>query len=80
VWRHRLLGTEATYRVVELQGDGLVRVRVIQAPGLPKGFELSLSEDALLAMEPVVAPSGEGTDSRSATRPGPVVRPTRKAS
>jgi hypothetical protein len=51
VWRHRLHGTEATYRILEPPVDGLVRVRVVEAPGLSAGFELKLTTTALRAME-----------------------------
>jgi hypothetical protein len=53
LWRRSLLGTEATYEIVEPPAGGLVRVRVVEAPGLPQGFELSLTIAALAEMQPV---------------------------
>jgi hypothetical protein len=48
--QRELLGTVATYEVLAPQADGLVRVRVVQAPGLPEGFELTLTAAALAQM------------------------------
>jgi hypothetical protein len=56
VRRHTLLGTEATYRVIGRERDGLVRVVVIDAPGLPAGRVLNLTADAVRSMERVAEP------------------------
>jgi hypothetical protein len=45
-----ILGTQATYRVIERQPSGLVRVATIEAPGLSAGFEFSITAEAAAAM------------------------------
>jgi hypothetical protein len=51
--RRELLGTHATYEIVAPPSDGLVRVRAVEVPGLPNGFELTLTVAALDEMQRV---------------------------
>ncbi len=53
ILRSTLLGTTATYRVMRDDGDGVL-VEVIDAPGLPQGFQMRLTADAARALERVV--------------------------
>ena len=48
--RHELLGTTATYVIVEDVFDGVV-VEVVEAPGLAPGFRLTLSVTSVASME-----------------------------
>jgi hypothetical protein len=48
--RHRALGSEAIYRVLE-EGDEIVTAEVIQAPGLARGTRVRLMARACRAME-----------------------------
>jgi hypothetical protein len=57
VWRHELLGSVATYEVVEDLGD-IVLVAVRDAPGLEPGTQLRMTRKALHGMAPVTSPAG----------------------
>lgn len=46
-----MLGTQATYRVVERMPSGHVRVAVIEAPGLSEGYEFSITAEAAAGMD-----------------------------
>jgi hypothetical protein len=48
--RHRRLGTEAVYRVLEVGAD-VVTVEVVRAPGRERGTRMRLMADAARAME-----------------------------
>jgi hypothetical protein len=48
--RHEVLGTEAVYRIVDVQGE-LVEVEVVRAPGLAPGRRLRLTADAVKRMQ-----------------------------
>lgn len=50
ILRRSALGTEATYRVVEEDGQRVL-VEVISAPGLKPGFRLHLSADTANEMQ-----------------------------
>jgi hypothetical protein len=50
--RKRLLGSDAIYRVVALEGE-LVTVEVVQAPGLSAGERFRFTLEAVTAMEVV---------------------------
>ena len=50
VLRQRLLGSEASYRVLD-ESDGVVTAEVLSAPGLPAGMRIRLMADALRSME-----------------------------
>jgi hypothetical protein len=56
VLRHRALGSEGTYRVLEPRGS-LVELEVIAAPGLEQGARIQVCAGAARAMEPVRAPA-----------------------
>lgn len=56
VYKRELLHSEATYRVVEVEDDH-VEVETVAAPGLPEGYRMRLTTDALRAMEHVSAPA-----------------------
>lgn len=45
-----MLGTQATYRVVQRTADGHVRVAVIDAPGLDEGYEFVITAEAAAGM------------------------------
>jgi hypothetical protein len=51
--RRRALGSDATYRVLEVAGDH-VEVEAIDVPGLEPGHRLRLLEDAVSAMDLLV--------------------------
>ena len=55
VLRHRALGSEGTYRVLEARGS-LVELEVITAPGLQQGARVQVCTGAARAMEPVRVP------------------------
>jgi hypothetical protein len=69
VYKRELLHSEATYRVVGVE-DGHVDVEAISVPGLPEGFRMRLTGDAVTSMERVSAPGvaadGEARKDRSA--------------
>jgi hypothetical protein len=67
VRRRSLLGTEATYRVLDTERDGVVRVEVIQAPGLPPGRVLRFLTEAVAGMELVSGPAGWPADANERT-------------
>jgi hypothetical protein len=48
--RQRMLGSEAVYRVLE-EGDSVVIVEVVHAPGLARGTRIRLLARAVRAME-----------------------------
>jgi hypothetical protein len=48
--RQEVLGTEAVYRIVDVQGE-LVEVEVVRAPGLAPGRRLRLTADAVQRMQ-----------------------------
>ena len=54
VVRHRALGSESTYRVLEPRGS-LVELEVVTAPGLQPGAHVQVCTAAVRAMEPVRA-------------------------
>jgi imidazole glycerol phosphate synthase subunit HisF len=64
VVRRELLGTEATYRVLEVLGDGNVLVQVIDAPGLRSGYQLRLTEAAVRDMDVVRAARSSALPAR----------------
>lgn len=70
--RKRMLGTEATYRVITV-ADAHVTVEVVSAPGLPAGMELRLARDAVLALDVVEEPRHSRTAGR--TQPSRSSRP-----
>ena len=53
-WTQEVLGSTASYRVVENLGDVVV-VSVMEAPGLEPGTTLRLRREALQRMEPMGA-------------------------
>jgi hypothetical protein len=67
VRRRSLLGTEATYRVLDTERDGVVRVEVIEAPGLPPGRVLRFLTEAVAGMELVSGPAGWPADADERT-------------
>jgi hypothetical protein len=61
--RQRMLGSEAVYRVLE-EGDSVVTVEVVHAPGLAQGTHIRLLARAVRAMEhldPATEPTVEPT-------------------
>ena len=56
VVRHRALGSESTYRVLESRGS-LVELEVVSAPGLQAGAHVQVCASAARAMEPVRVPA-----------------------
>lgn len=48
--KHRALGTEAVYRVIDV-ADRLVSVEVVEAPGLEQGTCFQITRSAANAME-----------------------------
>jgi hypothetical protein len=71
--RQRMLGSEAVYRVLE-EGDSVVIVEVVHAPGLAEGTRISLLARAARAMErlepaaePAAAPEPRTVTSRFTT-------------
>ena len=48
--KHRALGTEAVYRVIDV-ADRLVSVEVVEAPGLEQGTCFQITHRAAKAME-----------------------------
>jgi hypothetical protein len=50
-----LLESTSTYEIVAVETD-LVRVRVVEVPGLAPGTQLWLTVDAVLAMKPATTP------------------------
>jgi hypothetical protein len=48
--KHRALGTEAVYRVIDV-ADRLVSVEVVEAPGLEQGTCFQITRSAAKAME-----------------------------
>ena len=50
--RHRALGTEAVYRVIDV-ADRLVSVEVVEAPGLEQGTRFQITRSAAKAMEQI---------------------------
>ena len=56
VLRHRALGSEGTYRVLESRGS-VVELEVIAVPGLLPGTHVQVCTSAARAMEPVRAPA-----------------------
>jgi len=48
--RHRALGTEAVYRVIDV-ADQLVSVEVVEAPGLEQGTCFQITRRAAKAMQ-----------------------------
>jgi hypothetical protein len=61
---NRVLETEATYRVIGVEG-GLVEVEVIEGPGMTPGQRFSFVADAVAAMEVV----SEAASPAQATAP-----------
>jgi hypothetical protein len=53
--RHRMLGSEAVYELLE-QGDETSTAVVVHAPGLAAGARIRLLTSAISAMERVPAP------------------------
>jgi hypothetical protein len=66
IWRQEILGSTASYEVVEDLGD-IVVVSVREAPGLAPGTRVRLERDALGRMERVDA--SEPAPTVSARRP-----------
>jgi hypothetical protein len=50
--RHRALGTEAVYRVIDV-ADRLVSVEVVEAPGLEQGTRFQITRSAANAMQQI---------------------------
>jgi hypothetical protein len=48
--KHRALGTEAVYRVIDV-ADRLVSVEVVEAPGLEQGTRFQITRRAAKAMQ-----------------------------
>jgi hypothetical protein len=48
--KHRALGTEAVYRVIDV-ADRLVSVEVVDAPGLEQGTRFQITRGAAKAMQ-----------------------------
>jgi hypothetical protein len=48
--RNRMLGTDATYRIVEQRGENVL-VEVIEAPGLEPGYRFEMLAEAAARME-----------------------------
>jgi hypothetical protein len=48
--KHRALGTEAVYRVIDV-ADRLVSVEVVEAPGLEEGTRFQITRSAAKAMQ-----------------------------
>jgi hypothetical protein len=64
--RHRVLGGEAFYRVVDAAGQ-IVEVEVVSAPGLEPGTHVRLTQAAVGSMSVVPASSWpNGTQSAAA--------------
>jgi hypothetical protein len=68
VYKRTLLHSEATYRVVGVE-DGHVDVEAVDVPGLPEGFRMRLTSDAIATMEHVTAPAPEGEARKARTAP-----------
>ena len=58
IYKRELLHSEATYRVVEVE-DAHVEVEAVDVPGLPAGFRMRLTQDAIETMALVGAPAAE---------------------
>jgi hypothetical protein len=56
--RRRALGTEAVYRILDVD-QVTVRVEVVRAPGLKPGMQLTFTREAAAAMERIAGESGE---------------------
>ena len=70
VYKRELLDSEATYRVVGVE-DGHVDVEAIDVPGLPEGFRMKLTAEAIETMALVGragAPASEAGTSREEQR------------
>jgi hypothetical protein len=64
VYKRELLHSEATYRVVGVQ-DGHVEVEAVDVPGLPAGFRMRLTDDAIETMALIgEAPAGVEAGAR----------------
>jgi hypothetical protein len=50
--RHRALGTEAVYRVIDV-ADRMVSVEVVEAPGLEQGTRFQITRSAANAMQQI---------------------------
>jgi hypothetical protein len=61
-WTQEVLGSTASYKVVEDLGDTVV-VAVMEAPGLEPGTRLRLKREALRGMEQVGAPERSSSQS-----------------
>ena len=70
--RHRALGTEAVYRILDASGP-TVEVEVVRAPGLDAGARLTFTREAAQAMDRLAtAVAGAPTAARlSRLHPGP---------
>jgi hypothetical protein len=77
VYKRTLLSSEATYRVVGVEDDH-VDVEAVAVPGLPEGFRMRLTAEAIATMQrvgaaaPAVAEGqgqGEGEARQARTTP-----------
>ena len=50
VVRNHMLGTDATYRIIEARGENVL-VEVIEAPGLEPGYRFEMLAEAAEQME-----------------------------
>jgi hypothetical protein len=74
ILRKSMHGTTATYRVVHEDGDGVL-VEVIDAPGLPQGFQMRLTADASRALERVAEHEQQHEHEHMLRRFGPASGP-----
>lgn len=69
ILQRRLHGTTATYRVLHDDADGGVLVEVVDAPGLPAGFQMRLTADVARAMELAAEPQPAPASLKPAIAP-----------
>jgi hypothetical protein len=62
-----MLGTQATYRVIERTSNGHVKVAVIEAPGLAEGYEFAITAEAAAGMDSSLNTQESDLSSRSSS-------------
>jgi hypothetical protein len=70
VYKRTLLHSEATYRVVGVEDDH-ADVEAVEVPGLPEGFRMRLTIDAIETMERISAPAAEAEGEARKARTAP---------
>jgi hypothetical protein len=71
VYKRTLLSSEATYRVIAVEAEH-VDVEAVAVPGLPEGFRMRLTTEAVETMQRVggaPATDGDGETRKARTAP-----------